>query len=522
MASAPKFFITGEVTVQVTDSEAQYPGNPGQFTLYRPAGCTNETLTVYFTMDGTEVENTDYTLSSAGNATLEAGATSKTINLTATMLGQGTAILKLTPATSNAYPVGADSNATVTIRAAALTDFAAVGGSVTNYATNGTNYTVHIFAVAGTTGITFTASGDVDVLVVAGGGAGGKNRGGGGGGGGVIYSQSLMVTSGLYSVTVGAGGTGGTNVTPASGSNSVFGNLVAIGGGVGGNTWAGGATGGSGGGGGIYAPPTHPTVNGGAGTSGQGYAGGNAYTTLAGGGGGGANQVGGNGTNTGVRGGQGGVGTSIAITGVSVIYGSGGGGGGYGGPGGAGGVGGGGAGAAAGSGYSPATNAVAGRPNTGGGGGGGTDDDIQTPRYFYGAAGGSGIVIVRYVTSPYEQWRRAHFTAGELAEPEISGGDADPDHDNFSNLKEYLAGTNPTNAASVLAFSKIEGETGGAVLRWQSATGKTYSIVVSTNPITDLFTNSVITGLLADPPENVYTDTVERIGGVFYRIGLDQ
>ena len=57
---------------------------------------------------------------------------------------------------------------------------------------------------------------------------------------------------------------------------------------------------------------------------------------------------------------------------------------------------------------------------------------------------------------------------------------------------------------------------------WQSVTGRTYSIRVSTNLIMDRFTNSVIGGLLAYPPENVYTDTVDRLGGVFYRIWLDQ
>jgi hypothetical protein len=141
---------------------------------------------------------------------------------------------------------------------------------------------------------------------------------------------------------------------------------------------------------------------------------------------------------------------------------------------------------------------------------------------LYGAAGGSGIVIVRYITSPYELWRRTYFTAGELADPEISGDDADPDHDNFSNRKEYLAGTIPTNNASVLVLSTIQRESSGTVLRWQSATGKTYSIHLSTNLIADRFTNSAIGGLLADPPENVYTDTVDRLDRVFFRIGLDQ
>jgi len=256
----------------------------------------------------------------------------------------------------------------------------------------------------------------------------------------------------------------------------------------------------------------------------QGNDGGNGDgTAKSAGGGGGAGQAGSSASSV-INGGKGGDGVYVAITGASVPYGGGGGGGGYEGGGGPGGVGGGGGGAW----RNPLTNAVAGTSNTGGGGGGGTDDDVyplpKSPfgyQCLYGAGGGSGIVIVRYITSPYEKWRRTHFTEGELADLAISGDDADPDHDNFSNRKEYLAGTIPTNAASVLAFSKIHGESNGIVLRWQSATGKTYSIHVSTNLIMDRFTNSVIGGLPADPPENVYTDTMDRLDRVFYRIGLE-
>ena len=51
--------------------------------------------------------------------------------------------------------------------------------------------------------IRVTGSGVLDVLVVGGGGGGGAKSGGGGGGGGVIYTQTLAVASGVYSVSVG-------------------------------------------------------------------------------------------------------------------------------------------------------------------------------------------------------------------------------------------------------------------------------------------------------------------------------
>ena len=74
--------------------------------------------------------------------------------------------------------------------------------------------------------------------MVGGGGGGGESIGGGGGGGGVIYNENYSVTVGdLIIVTVGAGGAGGDG-TPgyppgAKGGNSVFGDLIALGGGGG-------------------------------------------------------------------------------------------------------------------------------------------------------------------------------------------------------------------------------------------------------------------------------------------------
>jgi hypothetical protein len=55
---------------------------------------------------------------------------------------------------------------------------------------------------------------------------------------------------------------------------------------------------------------------------------------------------------------------------------------------------------------------------------------------------------------PINIWRRANFTAAELADPSISGDLADPAHDGFSNLMKYALGLPPktpvfTNAPQV-------------------------------------------------------------------------
>jgi len=291
--------------------------------------------------------------------------------------------------------------------------FSATGGTVTYSG----GYTIHTFLASGT----FTPNdlGNVDVLVVGGGGSGGGNLGGGGGGGGVVYATAFLVTAQAYTVTVGAGGTGVLGTQPGvagnNGGNSVFGSLTANGGGGGGagDQSVAAKSGGSGGGASGYG-----TAAGGAGTSGQGYAGGNGgggSTNYPGGGGGGAGGAGSTASPSSAKGASGGPGVANSINGTSYYWGGGGGGGGYvsGNGGGNGGTGGGGGGGAdtgtagtGGAGLNPGgagsvgttTNACKGGnggANTGGGGGG---SGHSGGYWSYSGNGGSGIVIVRYLT----------------------------------------------------------------------------------------------------------------------------
>jgi len=234
-----------------------------------------------------------------------------------------------------------------------------------------------------------------NALVVAGGGSGGGSVGGGGGGGGVLMSNGIVVATGNYTVSVGAGGAGvAFKVRGITGGNSSItgpgvGTVTAQGGGGGG--FATGASlsaalmaglpGGSGGGGQKYYSTSAP----GAGTSGQGFNGGPLGTPAGTTGGGGAAGLGltSPGTNAG---GDGGPGVGSSISGTLLYYGGGGGGGGsstsnFG----NGGIGGGGSGAAV------SSVGTAGIANTGGGGGGGWS-------YTAGGsgAGGSGIVVISY------------------------------------------------------------------------------------------------------------------------------
>lgn len=240
----------------------------------------------------------------------------------------------------------------------------------------------------------------VNALVVAGGGSGGSHaaagnnvEGGGGGGGGVLPDTTHAVSVGSYTITVGAGGASqhNTGTVGASGSNSVFDTLTAIGGGGGDGTTTptGGGSGGSGGGG-AFNNNGGSGSGGGTGTSGQGNTGGTGIGNAAGGGGG-AGAVGNNGG--GGTGGAGGAGFTSTISGSSAVYGGGGGGAG-GTTGGSGGTGGGGAGTNSVS----LGNAVAGTANTGGGGGGAFAGSAGGG---FSGAGGSGVVIIAYPTGTY-------------------------------------------------------------------------------------------------------------------------
>jgi hypothetical protein len=219
---------------------------------------------------------------------------------------------------------------------------------------------------------------NIDLLVVAGGGPGGWDVGGGGGAGGFIFMRGYQIWLPSFTsvpVVVGAGGVAALANHPTvgtSGGNSSFGSIVAFGGGYG-ASYSGGSPviGGSGGGGGGYTAPT----NGAMGFIGQGFAGGTpsvaGNTALTGSGGGGAGGPGVNGIlNSGgfVNGGNGAISN---ISGSNVTYCTGGKGG-----------------------SDSWTGGAAGGANTGNGG-----DGAGAANGNGGYNGGSGIVIVRYLTS---------------------------------------------------------------------------------------------------------------------------
>lgn len=331
----------------------------------------------------------------------------------------------LTPATAYSYRLkvtndegdeGVDSYETTADFMTSGVGVSGTGGDVTRVDDDW----IHYFRVglddegAVTNVYTFTPpsyANSVRALVVAGGGPGGYCAGGGGGAGGYIYNAALTVTPGAdYAISVGTGGVASASLTAFGsngGSSSIDGtgvNLVAVGGGAGGNghrsnaTWNPGQNGGSGGG-----AAGAEKDNAGTATSGQGNNGGRGATdsgNFFGGGGGGAGSSGESafikGNN--VNGAGGGAGLECDITGVGLFYAGGGGGGSdeyaaHSGSPGAGGSGVGGTGSRKSGGVASA--ATQGVDGTGSGGGGGCGD-VDT--LYKGGDGGDGIVIIRYAS----------------------------------------------------------------------------------------------------------------------------
>ena len=95
----------------------------------------------------------------------------------------------------------------------------------------------------------------------------------------------------------------------------------------------------------------------------------------------------------------------------------------------------------------------------------------------------------------------------------------DPDHDGLNNWQEWVCGTNPTNALSVLRMVAALPTGTNVIVTWQSVAGMNYFLERSGNlasPFTLLATN-----ILGQAGGTSYADTSAKgAGPVFYRVGV--
>jgi hypothetical protein len=404
------------------------------------------------------------------------------------------------------------------------TDSAGNNFSLTTPYANG--YTVYIFT-AGTSTFTTTSYFPtyISYLAIGGGGAGGAGdaagSGGGGGGAGGYRTGYTPITAGTsYTITVGTGGTGVVGGTGNNGSStSISGTGISItsaGGGGGGNTTGVpgngvGAAGASGGGGGLRNNAAGGAGNTPSTTPSQGNAGGaalfgNTGATGRGGGGGSALARGSGGygnselnANYAVGpGGTGGSGLANNIRGTgSVVYSGGGGAGSYDRLIGGGGSGGGGSGSGLGNSSSSfSVVGTAGTVNTGGGGGGSATG--VSVGAIAGGAGGSGIVILRHLSSVISSTIPSAFTINGVTYSGTSLNGI------YRTASGYSTGTNTTPGTATVTYVDSTGANPRAFSLGAWPGGYTIVTFTTTTPTTGYTWNGTTGTYLATPNQVSY------------------
>ena len=99
--------------------------------------------------------------------------------------------------------------------------------------------------------------------------------------------------------------------------------------------------------------------------------------------------------------------------------------------------------------------------------------------------------------------------------------DADPDGDGLTNWQEYLAGTDPLNANSVLRVTRIGAVVDGVRLTWESVAGRVYAIEMAAS--LDAPFLAIVKGLEATPPGNSYVVPVDigAVGRAYFRVVVE-
>ena len=97
----------------------------------------------------------------------------------------------------------------------------------------------------------------------------------------------------------------------------------------------------------------------------------------------------------------------------------------------------------------------------------------------------------------------------------------DSDGDGMNNWQEFVAGTNPTNAASILMLNSPSNSALGWNISWQSVNTRTYYLQRATNLTAPPGLSSIQSNLVGQAGTTSYTDATATNGGpYFYRVGV--
>lgn len=115
-----------------------------------------------------------------------------------------------------------------------------------------------------------------------------------------------------------------------------------------------------------------------------------------------------------------------------------------------------------------------------------------------------------------DKWERRYFHSTNHPN---GAATADYDSDGLSNINEYFAGTDPTDADSVLEMTSVQkGDGSDLVLRWKSVRDKQYSIQTSTSLMDGFVTQA--SGIPATPPINTYAVPLDQ-EACYYKVLVD-
>jgi hypothetical protein len=108
-----------------------------------------------------------------------------------------------------------------------------------------------------------------------------------------------------------------------------------------------------------------------------------------------------------------------------------------------------------------------------------------------------------------------------LLQYDLDGTDdlLDSDQDGLLTWEEYIAGTDPTNSASVLQVHSIRSSASGIVVTWQSVAGKSYSIITNAN-LTAPNPDVAVSNITGQANSTSYPVPVGDEPTLFFKVGV--